>query len=101
MKECPKDGYKDGEGSKGETCEARLSSAQSRGAEGNPHGSPQLLTGSAEAALSSALWGKHQGLRELHGAASGEGRGVKEKVCTRWRWAWKRLPRTEGMALSC
>lgn len=30
MKECPKDGYKDGEGSKGETCEARLSSAQSR-----------------------------------------------------------------------
>jgi len=38
MKECPKDGYKDGEGSKGETCEARLSSAQSRGGEGRPHG---------------------------------------------------------------
>ena len=49
--------------------------------------------GSQGAVLSSALWWKQQGLREWRGAVSGGGQvGVKQRVCTRGRWAWHGCP---------
>ena len=42
-----------------------------------------------------------QGLWERHGAVSGEGQlGVRDRVCTRGRWAWNGLPRAVGTAPS-
>jgi len=68
-------------------------SAQNRGAEGRPHGSPQLLTGSGEAALSSTFWQQWQNPNECLAALSGEGQGVvREWFFTRGWWAWNRPP---------
>ena len=42
-----------------------------------------------------------KGPRERHGAVSGEAQlGVRDRVCTRGRWAWKGQPRAVDMALS-
>ena len=42
------------------------------------------------------------GPREWHVAASGEGRvGIRERCCTRGRWARHSLPRAVGTAPSC
>ena len=50
--------------------------------------------GSAE--LCSLL--QRQGPRERHGAVSGEGQmGVRDRGCTRGRWAWNGLPRAVVM----
>ena len=51
---------------------------------------------SGGAVLSSALCDsdRARGNRERHGAVSGEGQlGVRDRVCTRGRWAWNGLPR--------
>ena len=81
-------------------CEEQLRSlgVLSRGAEGSPHGgcsSSQGAEGSAE--LCSVC--QRQGLREWHGAVSGEGQlRVRDRVCTRGWWIWNGLPRAEGTA---
>ena len=41
------------------------------------------------------------GPEERHGAVSGEGQlGVRDRVCSRGRWAWNRMPRAVGTAPS-
>jgi len=57
-----------------------------------PH---RVWRGSAELC---SLW-RRQGPREWHGAVSGEGQlGVRDRVCTRGRWALNRLPRAVGIS---
>jgi len=63
-----------------------------------PWGAPRERRGSAELC---SLW-QQQGLRERYGAVSGEGQvGVRERFCTRGRWAQSRLPRAVGTAPCC
>ena len=50
------------------------------------------------AALSSALWGPWQCLKEQHRAVSGEEQvGVREGLCPRGRWARPGAARAQGM----
>ena len=43
-----------------------------------------------------------QGQREQHGAVLRRARlSIRERFFTRGRWAWNRLPRAVGTALSC
>ena len=58
---------------------------------------PREQRGSAE------LWylQQRQGPRERHGAVSGDGQpGVRDRVCTRERWAWNSLTRQWGHPLA-
>jgi len=44
---------------------------------------------------------QRQGPRERHGAVSGEGQlWARDRLCTRVRGAWRRLPRAVGIAAS-
>jgi len=87
MREHPRKNCKDGEGSIGQGVWGVAEvpwSVQSREAEGRPHGSLQLLTGSKATVLSSALWWQWQHLRENNRAVSGDSQeGVRKRFCTK------------------
>ena len=93
IRECPKEGYKDG----GKVWRARhievpgFVQPRAEQAEGRPYGSQQLFTGSGGTALSSALWGQQQDPRERHGAASGEGQGGVRKGLFNKEWLGPRI----------
>jgi len=97
---CPKVGYKGAESSRAQDTPGAaevpgFSSAQSRGAEGRPHGSH---SSSQRAELNSALCDSSRA-RGNGVELSGQGElGVRERVCTRGRCAWNSLLRAVGMA---
>jgi len=96
-------GYEDGEGPGGQDVWAgaevpRFAQRRAEELRGGlmaaaaPH---RELRGSAELC---SLW-QRQGPRERHGAGrGGAGKGVRERVCTRGRWAWNSLPRAVSTA---